>query len=130
MRLPHNANKENQMKQTLTTSEAADILFADKNANWSYAGARALAEHLEEWEAETGEEMELDFVEIRCDFSESPSLQEWASDYFGTPLAQWADEIGVEATADDDALDSAIREYIKERGQLIEFDGGIIVSSF
>jgi hypothetical protein len=118
------------MKQTLTTSEAADILFADKNAGWSYAGARALAEHLEEWEAETGEEMELDFVAIRCDFSESPSLQEWACDYFGTPLAQWADDIGVEATADDDALDSAIREYIKERGRLIEFDGGVIVSSF
>jgi hypothetical protein len=118
------------MKKTLTTSEAADILFADKNAGWTYAGARALAEYLEELEQDTGEEIELDFVAIRCDFSESPSLQEWASDYFGEPLAQWADNIGVEATADDDTLDSAIREYIQERGTLIEFDGGIIVLSF
>jgi hypothetical protein len=119
-----------KMKQTLTTQQAADILFADKNAGWTYAGARALVEYLEELEEDTGEEMELDFVAIRCDFSESPSLQEWASDYFGEPLAQWADRIGVEATADDDELDSAIREYIQDRGQLIEFDGGVIVSSF
>ena len=118
------------MKQTLTTSQAADILFADKNAGWSYPGAWALAEYLEEYEESTGEELEFDYVAIRCDYTESPSLQEWASDYFGTPLAQWADKIGVEATADDDELDSAIREYIQERGQLIEFDGGIIVSSF
>jgi hypothetical protein len=118
------------MKQTLTTSEAADILFADKNAGWSYAGARALAEYLEELEEDTGEEIELDFVAIRCDFSESPSLQEWASDYFGTPLAQWADKIGVETTADDDTLDEAIRSHIQDHGQLIEFDGGVIVSSF
>jgi hypothetical protein len=118
------------MKQTLTTSEAAGILYADKNAGWSYAGARALVEYLEELEEDTGEEMEFDYVAIRCDYSESPSLQEWASDYFGTPLAQWAGDIGVEATADDDELDSAIREYIQERGTLIEFDGGVIVSSF
>jgi hypothetical protein len=118
------------MKQTLTTSEAADILFADKNAGWTYAGARALVGYLEELEQDTGEELEFDYVAIRCDFSEYPSLQEWASDYFGTPLAEWADKIGVETTADDDALDDAIREYIQERGQLIEFDGGVIVSSF
>jgi hypothetical protein len=118
------------MKQTLTTSEAADILFADKNAGWSYAGARALVEHLEVLEEDTGEEMELDFVAIRCDYSEHESLQRWAEDYFGTPLAEWADKIGVETTADDDALDDAIREYIQDRGTLIEFDGGIIVLSF
>jgi hypothetical protein len=32
--------------------------------------------------------------------------------------------------ADEDELDEKIREYINDRGQLIEFDGGIIVSSF
>jgi hypothetical protein len=118
------------MKQTLTTQQATDILYADKNANWSYPGAWALVEHLEVLEEDTGEEMEFDYVAIRCDFSEHESLQRWAEDYFGTPLAEWADRIGVEATADDDTLDSAIREYIQERGTLVEFDGGVIVSSF
>jgi len=114
------------MKKTLTTSEAADILFNDKNANWSYAGARALAEYLEEYEESTGEEMELDTCAIRCDFSEYDSLQEWAADYFS---GDWREEVGAE-DCEDDNTDARIREYIQDHGQLIEFDGGVIVSSF
>jgi hypothetical protein len=116
------------MKTTLTTSEAADILFNDKNANWSYAGARALAEYLEEYEESTGEELELDVCAIRCDFSEYSSLLDWAHDYFSNAL----EELGFDETEenDDDEVDEKIREYIQDHGQLIEFDGGIIVSSF
>jgi len=116
------------MKTTLTTSEAADILFKDSNANWSYAGARALAEYLEEYEESTGEEMELDTCAIRCDFSEYSSLLDWAHDYFSNAL----EELGFDETEenDDDEIDEKIREYIQDHGQLIEFEGGIIVSSF
>jgi hypothetical protein len=98
----------------------ADLLIADNNANWSNAGARALAEYLEEMEEETGEEMELDVVAIRCDFSEFASL------------ANWADEYGfsIDEDEDEEAAEESIREYIKDRGELVEFDGGIIVSSF
>ena len=116
------------MKTTLTTSEAANILFNDNYAGWSYAGARALVEYLEELEESTGEEIELDYVAIRCDFSEYDSLQDWAEGYFGTN-ADWKSEVGCEDCDGDDA-EEKIREYINYRGQLIEFDGGIIVSSF
>ena len=71
------------MKQTMTTNEVAAALRADDNANWSYAGALALAEYLEEWERESASEMEFDRVAIRCDFAEWKSLQAWAVDYFG-----------------------------------------------
>jgi len=118
------------MKTTLSTSHAAEILANDENSSFSRLGAFALVEYLEELEDSTGEEMEFDPVAIRCDFSEHDSLQEWAADYFGTPLAQWADDIGTDADADDDTLDEKIREYIQDRGQLIEFSGGIIVSNF
>lgn len=116
------------MKTTLSTTEAADILFNDKNANWSYAGARALAEYLEEYEESTGEELEFDYVAIRCDFAEWDSLQDWAEDYFSGD--NWRDDVKCDYDADDDTLDEKIREYIQDRGQLIEFDGGVIVSSF
>ena len=62
------------MKTTLTTRQIVDALGTDKNANWSYQGASALAEYLEEIEGDTGEELELDVVAIRCDYSEHPSL--------------------------------------------------------
>ncbi len=126
------------MKQTLTTSQAADILFADKNAGWSYAGARALAERLEELEADSGEEMEFCHVAVRCDFSEYETLQKWGEDYFGG-WNKLCEEFGgdycgplEDESPEDyaDRFDDAIREYIQERGTLIEFDGGIIVSRF
>jgi flavin-dependent dehydrogenase len=116
------------MKMTMTTSQAAGELMSDTNANWSRAGAYALAEYLEEYEESTGEELELDVCAIRCDFSEYSSLQDWAHDYFSNA---WQ-ELGFDETeeTDDDEFDEKIRSYIQDHGQLIEFDGGIIVSSF
>lgn len=110
------------MKQTLTTHQIADELHSDKNAGWSWAGALALAQHLEEIEESTGEEMELDVVAIRCDFSEHESLQAWALDYFG------GEAYALESLPDFE--DETISDYILDRGTLIEFVGGIIVSSF
>jgi hypothetical protein len=116
------------MKTTLSTSEAADILFKDSTANWSSAGAHALAEYLEEYEESTGEELEFDYVAIRCDFAEWDSLQNWAHDYFSNAWQEMGFDESEEV--DDDEFDDKIREYIQGHGQLIEFDGGIIVSSF
>ncbi len=116
------------MKTTLTTSHAAEILANDEYSSFSRLGAFALVEYLEELEDSTGEEMEFDPVAIRCDFSEHDSLQDWAHDHFSNAL----EELGFDETEenDDDDVDEKIREYIQDRGQLIEFDGGVIVSSF
>ena len=115
---------------TLSTNQIATELKNDTCARWSWNGAFALSEYLEEVEESTGEEMELDTCAIRCDFAEYDSLQEWAEDYFGTPMDEWFERIGADKGDNDDKLDDKIREYIQDRGQLIEFDGGVIVSKF
>jgi hypothetical protein len=102
----------------MSTTEITLDLLNDENANWSPAGARAMAEYLEELEADTGAEMEFDRVAIRCDYAEHKSLREWSKEYFGSEW-NWGDK-----------LDDEIRDYINDRGTFIEFDGGIIVSSF
>ena len=118
------------MKTTLTTSQAAHILIDDENANWSRAGAYALIEHLENLEEETGEEMEFCAVALRCDFSEYASLADFREEYF-TDDKQAREAIGAEAgDEDEEELDTLTAEYIRDNGELIEFDGGIIVSSF
>jgi hypothetical protein len=116
------------MKKTLATYEIAEELMNYINANWSRAGAFALAEYLEELEEDLGESIEFDCVAIRCDFSQYESLQEWAHDYFSNA---WQ-EMGFDETEeiDEDDFNEKIREYIQDHGQLIEFDGGIIVSQF
>lgn len=117
------------MKKTLSTHEAAHELYSDENANWSRAGAFALVEYLEQLEDDMS--MEIDFcpVSLRCDYSEHESLEDWADDYWQTGN-EMIDELGLDR--DDDASDilCAVRDYIEDRGTLIDFDGGIIVSNF
>ena len=116
------------MKKTLTQYDIAEELMNDLNANWSRAGAFALAEYFEQIEMDTNEELDFDAVAIRCDFSQYESLQDWAHDYFSNAK----EEMGFDETEeiDDDEFDEKIREYIQDNAQLIEFDGGVIVSSF
>lgn len=109
----------------MTQYDIADALMNDIHANWSRAGAFALAEYFEQLEEDLGESIEFDRVAIRCEFSQYESLQEWASEY-GLDCI----DLGVDSEDDDETKEEAIREYIQDNGQLIEFDGGVIVSSF
>ena len=123
------------MKTTLSTSDIARALKSDHNAAWTWDGAKALAEYLEEYEESTGEEMELDVCAIRCDFSEYASLEAWASDYFrnqADAVEKLSLTLGMDGSIDEDSeeIDDLIRSYIRDNGTLIEFDGGVIVSSF
>ena len=114
------------MYQTLSTSEAVDILRADQYANWSLAGARALVEYLEQAEEESGERIEIDPVAIRCDHSEYSSAVEAASD-----MSDWEyrpDEDG--ADYDEDEAEEHALAYLRDRTTVIPFDGGVIVASF
>jgi hypothetical protein len=125
------------MKTTLSIYAVADLLLADKNANWSRAGALALADHLEEIESDTGGEMEFDSVAIRSDYSEYQDLGLWAEDYFAGDEQACADAVGLELDVDgkrctqseEEAL-GLVRDYIRDRGELVEFTGGVIVSTF
>jgi len=110
------------MKKILTSHEVANELLHDKNAGWSRFGALALAEYLEDIEQETGEEVELDIVALRCDYSEHASLLAWALDYFGGESCALESLPSLE--------DESIRDYISERATLIEFSSRIIVSNF
>jgi hypothetical protein len=99
--------------------------MADDNAAWSMAGAFALVEHLEQYEEDCGAEIEFDRVALRCEYSEYESWQEWARCYF-------TDDQLTEGyfSKDDEDHEENIRDFILSHGQLIDFDGGIIVSEF
>ncbi len=108
------------MKQTLTTNQAADLLVADKNAGWSYAGARALVEHLESTEEDTGEEIEFDRVALRCEFSEYESAREAAEECGWEP----------DEDADSEDAEEAALEWLNNRTTVITFNGGVIIQQF
>lgn len=118
------------MKKTLTSYEIAHELLRDGGAMWTRAGAFALAEHLEQIEEDTGEEMELDVVAIRCDFTEYENLEDFAQQYTGKSDFWQSLGVDLDGEENEDEKDDLIRSFINDHGTLIEFSGGIIVSSF
>ena len=97
------------MIQTLTTSTAAHLLMEDENANWSWAGATALVEFLENIEEETGEPMEFDRVAIRCEWSEYESAAEAVEELSG------------------DGIDSEPLAWLEQRTTVIAVDGDRVI---
>ena len=106
------------MKQTLTTSQIADALRADQYARWSYDGAYALAEYLEQYEEDCGEELELDVVAFRCQFTEYTSALECAEEY------------DFDSDEDDpELLEAEALDWLQARTTVIEFSGGVVVDT-
>jgi len=117
------------MKLELSTNQAVDLLRQDEYAGWSYKGATALVEHLENLEDKLGEEINFNCIDFRCEYSEYHSVQDWLTSYYGRPLEDALECAGIDHDEDEDTIDLSISEYIRERGTLIKFDGGVIVSS-
>ena len=114
------------MKKTLSTSEAADRLKADEFANWSYNGAHALIEYLEQLEKDMGEDIEFDRVAIRCDYDEYKTALEAAENY------SFECQKEAEETAEEykDRAEEEALEYLKGHTEVLEFDGGIIIRAY
>ena len=68
------------MKDTVTEYQFIDTM-AQKQHGFSYEGAKALFEYFEQYEQDTGEQMEFDPVAIRCDFDEYESLEDVKQNY-------------------------------------------------
>lgn len=68
------------MKQTIGFYEFSEAFRNIRPDNFSYEGLQALFEYLEQYEDETGEEIELDVIAICCDFSEL-TLEEYCNEY-------------------------------------------------
>ncbi len=121
------------MKMNLTKYDIANALRADDDANWSANGALALASFLDE---NSPDDAVLSVTDIRCEWSEYESLTHWAEDCF-RDHEDAAEKLGLNLVMSRDEfeeeeweVENAVRDYIEDHGTLIEFEGGIIVSSF
>ena len=70
------------MIQSVTFCEFCDT-FRDGNRNnqFSYDGKKALYEYLEQYEEDTGEQVEFDMIALCCEYTEYEDLKEFQSDY-------------------------------------------------
>jgi hypothetical protein len=69
------------MKTTISLYDFRDAFYqANRGTQFSYDGLKVLFEYLEEYEKDTGSEVELDVIGLCCDFNES-TLEEIAENY-------------------------------------------------
>ena len=69
------------MKQSVNIYDFERAFKRCERDNFSYDGLKALFEYLEEYEEDTGDEVELDVIALCCDYMEYDSLNEYNRDY-------------------------------------------------
>ena len=69
------------MKQSVNEYDFLKAFKECRPNNFSRAGLFALYDYLEQYEDDTGEEIELDVIALCCEYSEYDSLQEFQRDY-------------------------------------------------
>jgi hypothetical protein len=105
------------MKQTITEFQFVDSFrHAGRESQFSVAARRALFAYLEDFEAHSGAELELDPIGICCEFAEYPSALEAAKAY--------GYREGV------DSKQETPLEWLQNRTQVVEFEGGIVIEQF
>jgi hypothetical protein len=99
------------MKETINFNQFLEAFTRRERQNqFSYEGKRALFDYLEQYEEETGEEIELDIVALCCEYTEYESLKELQENY----------------------TDIKDMEDLRDRTQVIEIEGkeGFIIQDF
>tara|TARA_R110000822_G_scaffold167908_2_gene308034 strand:- start:39 stop:368 length:330 start_codon:yes stop_codon:yes gene_type:complete len=104
------------MKTTVSVYDFHQAFKELRPNNFSYAGLNILYDYFEEYERDTGEELEMDVIAICCDFTED-TWQNIASSY---DIDLTGAELGGEKY-------EIVKEYLEDQGALIgEIDGGFV----
>ena len=97
------------MFQRVNLSDFRQAFFNQGRGNqFSYEGLKALFDYLEEQERDTGEEMELDVIELCGEYSEFKSFEEFQGE-----------------NPDIESM-----EQLRDKTMVLEFDGGFLVQAF
>ena len=108
------------MKQTINESQFKDAFQALRPEHFSYEALSLLLEHLENYEQETGEELEFDVIAICCDFSED-SIKNIIENY----------SINVSECGGEDETKQAVIEYLHDHTNFVgETELGLVYQQF
>ena len=91
--------------QTVNKSQFIDNLLADDYASWTYEDAGALFDYYEDLSDDLGEDVELDRVALRCEWTRADSIDEVIEEY--------------------DDIESL--EDLQDNTQVIEHEGGVLL---
>jgi hypothetical protein len=93
---------------------------ADRKENFSYEGLNALFDYLEDYEEQTGQEIELDVIALCCDYCED-TYEGIAKNYI----------IDLEGCESEQDMIEAVRDYLNDNTTLVgETSTGFVYLAF
>jgi len=105
------------MKTIVSEFQFVDSFRAcGRESQFSLPARRALFDHFEQVEEDSDTEITLDPIGIFCEWAEYPCALKAAHDYGSS---------GKENDTEEAAL-----EWLENRTQVVEFDGGIVIQQF
>ena len=109
------------MKTTVSLYDFREAFRACGRAEqFSHEGLEVLFDYLEQYEDDTGEELELDVVALCCDFYED-TVESIAANY----------SIDLTECEDEDEKAEAVREYLEANGAVVgAVTGGFVYRAF
>lgn len=109
------------MKTTVSLYDFREAFRACGRAEqFSYEGLEVLFDYLEQYEDDTGEELELDVVALCCD-------------YYEDTVGAIADSYSIDLTdcEDEDEQAEVVREYLEDNGAFVgAVTGGFVYRAF
>tara|TARA_R110000868_G_scaffold103200_1_gene284231 strand:+ start:837 stop:1154 length:318 start_codon:yes stop_codon:yes gene_type:complete len=105
------------MKTIVSEYQFVDSFRAcGRETQFTVPARRALFDYLESFEHDSGTELELDPIAVCCDFCEYPTVLDAAQAY------GYRDGV--------DSKEESALEWLQNRTQVIEFEGGIVIQQF
>lgn len=120
------------MKNTLTEGEFLYEVaqWGDRKDQFSRKGWRALFRYLEQYEEETGQEIEMDIVAFCCEFTEYDSAWDAMKEYQPEDMPAEGEE-GDDLVEIAEKNEKAAREWLEDRTVVIDVEGGgVIIGEF
>lgn len=118
------------MHIAVTSAMFADAFRSMGRENqFSREALEALFNYLEEYEQDTGEDLELDVTDLCCNFTEYKTAVEAVADYYGFTSELEAEDYE-DAESYEDAREEESLEWLKDRTEVISFDSGLIIQNF
>lgn len=109
------------MKQSVNFSDFCDAFRqAGRDDSFSYEGKRVLFEYLEQYEEDSGIELELDVIALCCEYSEM-TVDEVIASY----------DVDVSECEDEEEREEVVREYLHENTSFCgESVNGFVLTNF
>lgn len=110
------------IKETVNEYRFKDVLLADEYASWSYGAAKALFDYYEQLSEDSGMDIELDRVAIRCEWTEYDSAWEAMEQYQPEDMPTVDNSEGMDLLEIQEASEKLAREWLEERTTVLDVE--------